>query len=485
MDYGQLRKLDISAIEARGKALKGMSTQAGTHGEQLNGHKGQIPGVWPTQDGSTAGKSLQGHVQSLDDIRDNLSKAANATTRLASGLKPAKEKADHADSIVKTIQGAETDPNSGKTTYKWRDDLWGPYDKATPKAKADYQHNVGLVKKANQLVDDAIKAATKVDTVAQGAFQKIAGAVPTITPTNDPKALGLHTVNGVANPMGAWNIGPVGLFQSVGNAGTIPLIADYNQYFGRNNQRINGPGVLMDPTTGMNKWDGSYRYIQPNGTLGRTPVLNAPQTDANGNLVPRNPYKPEVAINLANVSRTWGLQYNRQYNHTFANGTKLTDKTIGVLGVQGNAALTTSDGNLKLGVNGMVGAKVTQVDVLERGPASIRNIATAQAGADAELMVGLKATENFNADVGGVGAGVNAEGWVGAGVEANVTFGKGEDGKWTIGGKFGAGLGIGGKLGAQITIDPPKIKKTVTDVAHKAGDLISKIPHPHFHNPFG
>ncbi|HZE39244.1 MAG TPA: alpha/beta hydrolase [Stackebrandtia sp.] len=171
MDYGQLKKLDLHALEARGKSLKAMSRSAETHGEQLNGHRAKIPSVWKSADSAVAAKSIRDHVTKLDDIRDSLGKVANSTLSLVSSLRPQQHKTDRVESIVRSIEGAKMDGRSGKITYEWQTDKWGPYDKASPQGKANFKHNQALVKKAGQLVREAVDAAGRADDKASAAVR--------------------------------------------------------------------------------------------------------------------------------------------------------------------------------------------------------------------------------------------------------------------------------------------------------------------------
>jgi hypothetical protein len=88
-----------------------------------------------------------------------------------------------------------------------------------------------------------------------------------------------------------------------------------------------------------------------------------------------------------------------------------------------------------------------------------------------EAFAGAKGGGALGADVGGIGAGVTAEGWAGIGAEADVTFGKTEGGKWEIGAQAGAAFGLGYSQGFEFTVDPGKVGDTVGDIADGIGSL--------------
>ncbi|MFF4366337.1 hypothetical protein [Streptomyces sp. NPDC001594] len=100
---------------------------------------------------------------------------------------------------------------------------------------------------------------------------------------------------------------------------------------------------------------------------------------------------------------------------------------------------------------------------------------TAQAGENevaikAKRFAGGKITAAGGVESGGLGVGLTGEGWIGRGTEWSLGWKKDEGtGAWDFDVAAGAAAPYGGKLGLEITVDPGKIKKTATDVAHEIG----------------
>jgi hypothetical protein len=156
-----------------------------------------------------------------------------------------------------------------------------------------------------------------------------------------------------------------------------------------------------------------------------------------------------------------------------------------VLGVDGNAGASVTNGRLQAGLSGSAYlAQVSGKGSAEYGMAAGQVEGKAYAGAEASATVGVgkdgvhagaeafagaKATASASADVGGVGAGVSGEAWAGLGAAANADLGM-KDGKFTIGGEVGAGLGVGGKVSFDVTVDPGKMVDSAGDAADWVGD---------------
>jgi hypothetical protein len=171
---------------------------------------------------------------------------------------------------------------------------------------------------------------------------------------------------------------------------------------------------------------------------------------------------------------------------TTAAGVDLTGTATGSIGASGTAfAGVTSDG-AKVALNGQAGASVVAEGKANYGILGATGKGTGFAGAEVDAsatvgkegldaragaFAGAKAGGSVGGDIGGIGAGVTGEAWAGAGAEGDLTVGKDEDGKWKIKAEAGAGLGLGAKVGGEITIDPPKIGKTIGDAADKIGGL--------------
>ncbi|HZE41118.1 MAG TPA: hypothetical protein VE172_20150 [Stackebrandtia sp.] len=156
--------MNVGALHAKGKAIKGISKSADSHGAQLDGLRARIPGVWNGADGQAAGTDLGQHGKKLEGIRDHANTIANNTTRLAEGLTTAQGKAKRGQTIAQSIPGAKFDASKGIVDYKWREDLWGPYDKATAQGKANHAKNIKLANQANTLMADAVSEGNQLDS---------------------------------------------------------------------------------------------------------------------------------------------------------------------------------------------------------------------------------------------------------------------------------------------------------------------------------
>jgi hypothetical protein len=197
MDFGQLRTLNIAGIHDRARSLTGMSRSADSHGGQVDGHRSRLPGSWNGADADTAVRTLRGHVENLDEVRDKLQGAAKAATRLADALGPAKAKAMRGADIAKSLPGADFDTAKGRVDYRWREDLWGPLAKASAQARTNHQKNLRLAKRANELMAEGVKDATTADRETSSALSDFGtpstlGAPPTpdvsrLTPPANPK----------------------------------------------------------------------------------------------------------------------------------------------------------------------------------------------------------------------------------------------------------------------------------------------------------
>ncbi|SDZ52649.1 hypothetical protein SAMN05216215_10904 [Saccharopolyspora shandongensis] len=150
------------------------------------------------------------------------------------------------------------------------------------------------------------------------------------------------------------------------------------------------------------------------------------------------------------------------------------------------AAASITDEGLKGRVEAGLGGKASAEGRVDVGPLGANGKAEvfggAQAGAQvtvgpkgvsatADAFAGAKGTVKGGGDIGGIGVNVVAEGWAGVGAEAGVTVGQGDDGKWHVGANAGGAYGLGGKLGFELTVDPAKVTKTVTDAAETVGKI--------------
>ncbi|MFC8191492.1 hypothetical protein ACFUMH_07475 [Cellulomonas sp. NPDC057328] len=84
-------------------------------------------------------------------------------------------------------------------------------------------------------------------------------------------------------------------------------------------------------------------------------------------------------------------------------------------------------------------------------------------GVDAKAggFLGLQAGAQLDANVGGIGAEVAAEGWAGAGAEAGLTAGKNEDGSWTVRSNAGGALGLGGSVSSAVTVAADQVQEVI------------------------
>lgn len=165
---------------------------------------------------------------------------------------------------------------------------------------------------------------------------------------------------------------------------------------------------------------------------------------------------------------------------------RLSGKAEANLGVELAGSASATDEGLIAKAEASVGAKVKAEGRIDEGIRGIHGRAEGSAGAEAGIgaaltkdeikakagaFAGAKGKLAAGADVGGIGAGVTAEGWAGPGVEADVNIGQGDDGKFRIGAGVGASPLIGGKVGWEITVDPAKVEKTY----HEAADAVEDI----------
>ncbi|MER6844420.1 putative T7SS-secreted protein [Streptomyces platensis] len=170
----------------------------------------------------------------------------------------------------------------------------------------------------------------------------------------------------------------------------------------------------------------------------------------------------------------------------FGDDGKVSGKAgLKLLGAEGTAAASVTDGKLRVGAGGKAYlAQASAEGGVEYGVAAAKADATAFAGAEAqvntsvgkdgvhagaEAFAGAKATASGHVDVAGIGAGATAEGWAGAGAAAHADAGM-KDGKFVIGADVGVGLGLGGKVGFQAEIDPQKVADSFSDIGDKVGD---------------
>ncbi|MGP8301069.1 putative T7SS-secreted protein [Streptomyces inhibens] len=175
----------------------------------------------------------------------------------------------------------------------------------------------------------------------------------------------------------------------------------------------------------------------------------------------------------------------------FGDDGKVSGKAgLKLLGAEGTAAASVTDGKLQVGASGKAYlAQASAEGGVEYGPAAIKGDASGFVGAEAavttsvgkdgvhagaEAFAGAKATASAHADVGGIGAGATAEGWAGAGAAAHADAGM-KDGKFVIGADVGVGLGLGGKVGFQAEIDPQKVVDTVSDIGDKVGEGLDAV----------
>ncbi|MFF4020960.1 putative T7SS-secreted protein [Streptomyces sp. NPDC001843] len=158
---------------------------------------------------------------------------------------------------------------------------------------------------------------------------------------------------------------------------------------------------------------------------------------------------------------------------------------VSVLGVDGSAGASITNGRLQAGLSGSAYlAQASANGSVEYGYAAAQAEGKAYAGAEAsatlgagkdglhagaEAFAGAKATGSVSGDVAGVGAGVGGEAWAGAGASASADLGM-KDGKFTIGGEVGVGLGVGGKVSFDVTVDPHKVVDSLGDAADAIGD---------------
>ncbi|HZE38933.1 MAG TPA: hypothetical protein VE172_08995 [Stackebrandtia sp.] len=220
MDFGQLQKLNVAQIRSHGESLKNASKTTEIHAEKLDGLTSQVPGVWPSADGTTSHQNLQGHGTSLTEIADNTHRIGNHAITLADGLTKAQKTAKEGSGIAETIPGANFDRDKGTVEYHWRDDLWGPYGKASEEAKQNHAKNIELATKANRLMAQSVTDANNADnafTTAEPQVEKIDSTTPKnetppLTypaagqdPTRDARELAMR-LNGTwqeVNPVGA------------------------------------------------------------------------------------------------------------------------------------------------------------------------------------------------------------------------------------------------------------------------------------------
>ncbi|MFF8591419.1 hypothetical protein ACF061_08190 [Streptomyces sp. NPDC015220] len=88
----------------------------------------------------------------------------------------------------------------------------------------------------------------------------------------------------------------------------------------------------------------------------------------------------------------------------------------------------------------------------------------------AKAFAGAKGTVAGGGEIAGIGIGGTAEGWAGPGAEAWWGLKKDDSGKFHLGGKAGVSPILGGAVGVEITVDPHKVEKTVSDAADAIGD---------------
>lgn len=137
-------------------------------------------------------------------------------------------------------------------------------------------------------------------------------------------------------------------------------------------------------------------------------------------------------------------------------------------GIEGYLAKASAAGSVEYGIAEVRGSVEGSIGAEAEGEAAIGKDGLRVGG---EAFIGGKIEGDVGFDVGGVGAGVHAEGWAGAGVAADLDVGM-KDGKFVIGGEAGIGFGVGGKIAGQIEIDPGKVIDTVSDAADAVGDAV-------------
>ncbi|HZE40896.1 MAG TPA: hypothetical protein VE172_19025 [Stackebrandtia sp.] len=173
MEFAQLRDLDVNRLATSASSLSALSKQAQSHGGDVDALRSKLTSVWGSRDGAQANTTMAAHVGDLDEVRGKLSSMSRVAGDLASAMSTAQQDARRGESIAKTLPEAVYDATKGTVDYQWREDKWGPYSKATPKAKDDHAKNIGLAESANKLMSGALNAAHTADTAARQALMQV------------------------------------------------------------------------------------------------------------------------------------------------------------------------------------------------------------------------------------------------------------------------------------------------------------------------
>ncbi|HZE41326.1 MAG TPA: polymorphic toxin type 44 domain-containing protein [Stackebrandtia sp.] len=178
MDFKQLTTMDISALHGHGTAFRRLSSTALDHSELIDGLGKKIPASWRGSDSDVAARRLTDHSASLGTAGDRLGRVAAATTRATSALLAAQGKARRAAGVAGGLDGGRFDAAAGRVDYQWREDLWGPWDRASPRGKANFHRNVALANQANADMAAATKDAQLVDRTFSGELSKLGPDMP-------------------------------------------------------------------------------------------------------------------------------------------------------------------------------------------------------------------------------------------------------------------------------------------------------------------
>jgi hypothetical protein len=91
-------------------------------------------------------------------------------------------------------------------------------------------------------------------------------------------------------------------------------------------------------------------------------------------------------------------------------------------------------------------------------------------GFNGDAFAGGKVSGTVGADVDGVGAGVQGEGWAGVGADGDLGY-QHKNGKYTLHAGVGVAFGVGGKVGGSFTLDTHKAGKALESASHAIGGL--------------